>query len=68
VLPDEKQMTLVAELNEHEFVCGRMHKNVDTSADFRLLGSKVCACVLLLSVIGEDSFMCICLRRCRREM
>jgi hypothetical protein len=47
-----KLLLLIAILNYREFVCGRMHKIVDTTAAFRLAGRKVYMCVLLLSVSG----------------
>jgi hypothetical protein len=39
-----KRLLLIAKLNEREFMCGRMQKIVDTSAAFRLVGSKVYKC------------------------
>jgi hypothetical protein len=40
-----KRLLLIARLEEREFVCGRMHKILDTNAAFRLVGSKVYVCV-----------------------
>jgi len=52
-----KRLFLIAKLNEGEFVCGRMHKIVNTTAAFRQVGCKVYVYVCVASKSEWLSFM-----------